>query len=375
MAPLGLFYARLEDRDWKFLKRLGAEAPFDAAILRAGYLAAYPEGDARHGEPSDRLTETLGEKEWNWALDPATAPHAHPRAAEWTTPRAKNCVLAQSAPLPWSPALLQDADVAAELIDQAVSLQIGSRALAAPYLEVGAAGDPAIEADCALLTQTAERAADQRVVAYLQTLAGRLVDGSALAAAERFVAAGAETIFIRIRRFDPHRIEHVLAYLELVERIDALGARAVADSVGHFGVVAVADGAFAFSAGARFFRKVPDALLQRPNEPSEEDEEEDKDGGGGPPILYEHPGELAGVHRDEAGPHLRSCPEPGCLAEGGKGKARHLRAHNFHEFRRQARLAAAEGLDFAATLRAIGSAQATLWAEALEQRATQRRAA
>jgi hypothetical protein len=205
-------------------------------------------------------------------------------------------------------------------------------------------------------------------------LAGRLVDGSALAAAERYVAAGAETIFIRIRRFDPRRIEHVLAYLELVERIDALGARAVADSVGHFGVVAVADGAFAFSAGARFFRKVPDALLQRPSEPSEEDEEEDKDGGGGPPILYEHPGELAGVHRDEAGPHLRSCPEPGCLAEGGKGKARHLRAHNFHEFRRQARLAAVQGLDFAATLRAIGSEQATIWAEALEQRAVRRRA-
>jgi hypothetical protein len=375
MAPPGLFYARLEDRDWKFLKRLGTDPPFDAAIVKAPYLAPYPKDDSRHGEDADRLTQALVKKEWDWALDPSTAAHAHPRAAEWTSSRAKNCSLAQALPMPWTPEQLRDQGLAADLVEQAVSVQITSRAIAAPYLEVGGHEDPAIEANCNLLSLVAERAGDQRVLGYLQTLGSRLLDGSAAVAAERIVAAGAETIFIRIRRFDPEKLDHVLAYLELVERIEALGARAVADSVGHFGVVAVADGAYAFSAGARFFRKVPDALLQRPSERSEEEGEEEKDSGGGPPILYELPGQLDGVHRDEAGAHLTSCPDPTCDAEDGKGKARHLRTHNFHEFRRQARLAATQGLDFAETLRAIASPTAVLWAEALEQRAAYRRAA
>jgi hypothetical protein len=373
MAPSGLFYARLEDRDWRFLERLGEEAPFDAAVLKAGYLADYPEGDSRHGEEAGRLTKVLGEKEWDWALDPATAAHAHPHAAAWTSPRARSCSLAQSIPLPWSAAALADPGLAAELIEAAVDLQSGSRALATPYLEVGRAEDPAIAANCGLISMSAERATDQRVVAYLQTLSGRLLDGSAKAAAEGFIAAGAETVFVRIRRFDPRNLDHVLAYLELVEAIEAAGARPVADSTGHFGAVAVAAGAFAFSAGARFFRKVPDALLQRPSESSEEDEE--KESGGGPPILYEHPGRFEGVHPDEAGPHLAACPVSGCLADAGKAKARHLRAHNFHEFRRQARLAASLGLRFAEVLRGIGSTETKLWAAALDRRADQRRAA
>jgi|GEM_PF-2720626 len=375
MAPLGLFYARLEDRDWKFVKKLGADAPFDAAIVKAPYLAPYPKDDGRFGEDPDRLTNALVEKRWDWALDPATAAHGHPHAAQWTGPRARNCSLAQTIPLPWTPEQLQNQSLAAELIEQASSLQITSRATAAPYLEVSNAQDPAVDANCNLLSLTAERAADQRVLAYLQTLGGRLLDGTAAAVAERYIAAGAETIFIRIRRFSQEDLGQVLAYLELVERINVLGARAVADSIDHFGAVAVADGAYAFSAGARFFRKVPAALLQRPSERSEEEGEEQKDGGGGPPILYEIPWQLTNVSRDDAGPHLTSCADPDCHAENGGGEPRHLRTHNFHEFRRLAREAASQGTDFAATLRAIGSPKTILWAEALDQRATQRRAA
>lgn len=375
MAALGLFYARLEDRDWKFVRRLGANAPFDAAILKAPYLAPYPADDSRHDEDPERLTKALLEKEWDWALDPATAAHGHPRAADWTSPRAANCALAKTVAMPWTPELLLDPGLAADLIDQADSLQLKSRALAAPYLEIAGSEDPATQANCNLISHSAERAGERPVIAYLQALGGRLLDGSAEAAAERYVHAGADTIFLRIRRFQPLNLEHVLAYLALIERISALGARAVADSVGHFGVVAVADGAFAFSAGARFFRKVPDALLQRPSERSEEEDDENDSGGGGPPILYETPGGLSGVHRDDAGPHLDDCPVPDCLAEDGTGHPRHLRAHNFHEFRRQARLAAAEGPEFAARLRAIGSAEAIIWAEALDTRAAQRRAA
>jgi len=90
MAEQGLFYARLEDKDWKFLGRLNEPPPFDAAVVKAGYLAPYPDEDSRHGEAADRLSATLVEKEWPWALDPATAAHGHARAAEWTGPRARN---------------------------------------------------------------------------------------------------------------------------------------------------------------------------------------------------------------------------------------------------------------------------------------------
>jgi hypothetical protein len=369
----GLFYARLEDRDWKFLHRLGDAAPFDAAILKASYLAPYPDDDPRHGESPDRLSTKLVEREWAWGLDPATAPHGHPRALEWTAPRARSCSLAQAVDLPWTPAKLSDPELAGELIDTAVAMQSSSRAIAAPYLEVAGVDDPEVEANCSLLSLTAERAADQRVLAYLQTLGSRLADGSAASIAERYVDAGAETVFIRIRRFALQDLKQVLAYLELVARIERAGARAVADSVGHFGPVAVAGGAYGFSAGARFFRKVPGALLQRPSERSDDDDE--KDSGGGPPVLYEHPGQLTGVRASKAGSHLSACPEPGCRAENGEGKTRYLREHNLHEFRRLARQAGAEGFDFAKTLRAIGSLEAVLWADALDQRAAQRRAA
>ena len=373
MASRGLFYARLEDRDWTFLRKLGGTAPFDTAIVRANYLAPYPPEDHRFGERPDRLIKALAEKEWSWALDPNTAPHAHPRAAEWTTPRAQNCSLAQVKPLPWEPARLAAPELSAELVDRAVDLQRSSQELATPYLELKRTVDPELAVNCSLISRIAERAGDQRVCAFLQTLSSRLLDGSAEESAKRYVDAGAEMVFIRIRRFNPRDLDQVLAYLKLVEGIEANGVSAVADSTGHFGPVAIAAGAHAFSAGARFFRKVPDALLSKPSE--RDDEEDGETEGGGPPMLYEHPGRLAGVHSRDAGAHLARCPDPNCRADNGKGKARYIREHNLHEFRRFGRQAAGEGFRFAGTLRAIGSPESLLWATALDQRAAERRAA
>jgi hypothetical protein len=374
MASRGLFYARLEDRDWTFLRDLGEKAPFDAAIIRSNYLAPYPSEDHRFGESPDRLIKALTKKEWAWALDPNTAPHAHPRAAEWTTPRARNCSLAQVTQLPWEPARFADSELAtAELVDRAVNLQRSARGLAAPYFELKRAEDPELAVNCSLISLVAERAGDQRVVAYLQALGSRLLDGSAEEAAKRYLDAGAESVLIRIRRFDPRDLKQVLAYLKLVEEIEAGGARAVADSAGRFGPVAVAAGADAFSAGARFFRKVSDALLSKPSERA--GDEDEGESGGGPPMLYEHPGQLAGVHSSDAGSHLASCGEPGCKAQDGKGEPRYIREHNLHEFRRLGRRAAGEGFGFANTLRAIGSPEALLWAAALDQRASERRVA
>jgi hypothetical protein len=362
MASRGLFYARLEDRDWNFLTKLGDDPPFDGSVIRANYLAEYPPEDRRHGQQHDRITEALEEKGWPWALDPHTAPHAHHRAHEWTTPRARSCTLAQALPLPWTLERIADSEAQGELIDRSVALQESASTLAAPYVEVDRRDPRSIQVNSQLITATAERAGDQRVLAYLQALQGSLRSGTAAEAARRFIDAGAETIFIRIRGFNSVNLDQLVDYLELVDLIAADGARAVADSAGYFGTVAIAVGADAMTAGARYFRTVPAALLTRPLEPPEEDskDEEDKHGGG-LPLLYEVPGLLERVSPSEE-------------HEAPKGEPALIRAHNFRELKRVSRLAAQEGLQFAKTLRVIGSPQAMLWAEVLDQRAERRRA-
>ena len=362
MASRGLFYARLEDRDWNFLEKLGDDPPFDGSVIRANYLAKYPPDDRRHAQQHDRLTEALEEKGWPWVLDPHTAPHAHYRAHEWTTPRARNCTLAQALPLPWTLERIADPEAQGELIDRSVALQESAGTLAAPYVEVDRRDPRSIQANSQLVTATAERAGDQRILAYLQALQGSLQSGTAAEAARRLIEAGAETIFIRIRGFDLANLDLLVNYLELVELIAADGARAVADSAGYFGAVAIAVGADAMTGGARYFRTVPGTLLTRPPEPPQEGSEDEEDRkGGGQPLLYELPGLLERVSPSEE----PAAPE---------GEPALIRAHNFRELQLISRLAAQEGLRFAETLRAIGSPQAMLWAEALDQRAERRRA-
>jgi hypothetical protein len=362
MASRGLFYARLEDRDWNFLAKLGDDPPFDGSVIRANYLAEYPPEDRRHGQQHDRITEALEEKGWPWALDPHTAPHAHHRAHEWTTPRARSCTLAQALPLPWTLEHIADPEAQGELIDRSVALQESAGTLAAPYVEVDRRDPRSIQVNSQLITATAERAGDQRILAYLQALQGSLRSGTAAEAARRFIDAGAETIFIRIRGFNSVNLDQLVDYLELVELIAADGARAVADSADYFGTVAIAAGADAMTGGARYFRTVPAALLTRPPEPPEEDSDDEEDKkGGGLPLLYELPGLLERVSPSEE----PAAPE---------GEPALIRTHNFRELQQISRLAAREGLRFAETLRAIGSSQAMLWAEALDQRAERRRA-
>lgn len=365
MPSRGLFYARLEDRDWIFIEGLGDQPPFDGCVIRANYLAAYPPEDRRHGQDPDLLAKAMEKRGWRWALDPHTAPHLHHRAHEWSAPRAQACQLAQTLPLPWTFDALADAEVRGELIDRCVTLQESAGPLAAPYTEVDRREERATTVNCELITAIAERAVDQRVLAYLQTLPGTLLDGTAGEAAKRFIEAGAETIFIRIRGFDSNSFDHLIAYLELVEMIEAEGARAVADSAGYFGAVAVAGGADAMTAGARYFRTIPATLLSRPAERAEEDGENDneKEKGGGPPLRYELPGLLDSAASDEQ-----------AVPADLRGEPALIRAHNFGELRRVSHLAAKEGPRFAGTLRAIGSPTALLWASALDQRVERRRA-
>jgi hypothetical protein len=371
MASRGHFYARLEDQEWNLLEALPDQAPFDGAIVKAAYLAPYPEGGRRHGRNPFHLRDVLNRRGWKWALDPGTAPHGHHRANDWSSSRARQCTLAQALPLPWEASKIADPEVAQFLTDRAAVLQETSAAIAPAYFESAGANHVAVDANCELIRRISERAMDQRVVAYLQTLPSHLRSGDVARIAERYIAAGAQTILVRVRGLDPLRLEDVVAYLALIEQIDHGGARAVADSVGFLGPVLVAGGADAFSAGARCFQKVADALL---SDNSKQRGDGDDSSGGGPELQYAEPGRLIGSRRRGLAGQAFPCPHPGCRAEGGRGENRFVREHNFHEFKELSVTAAAAGFAYVDHLRALGTPQALLWAKALDSRAAQRRA-
>jgi hypothetical protein len=374
MSSRGLFYARLEETDWNFIRRLVDTRTFDAAIVKAAYLAPYPPGDSRQGEPADRLIKALDDRGLQWALDPATAAHGHHRAAEWTSPRVRACSMARAMPLPWDPTLLQRRDEAVVgLLSRADFLQRTSGAFAVPYFEMGGRDDLRIDANCSLIGMAAEFAGDRRPLAYLQTLRSRLRDGSAAAAAHRFIAAGAQTVMIRIRGIKPAVLEDVVAYLDLVDLIGSEGARPVADCTGSLGPVLVAGGADAFTSGARYFQAVPKHLLARRHETENKQGEEGR--GGGAPIRYQVPGWLTAVDRDQADLSLPPCQVAGCRALVDGAGARERREHNLHEFKRLGGEAAAAGLAYSDMLRALPGELPRIWAMALDTCAAQRRAA
>jgi len=371
----GHFYARLEESDWKFVRRVASMQSFDAAIVKAPYLADYPESDSRHGQPTDRLTEALGERGFSWALDPATALFGHPRAAEWASPRARSCPMAAALPLPWDPGLIiGDDEAALELLSRAEAIQRNATAFSVPYLEVRKPGEGHLEANCSLIGMGAELAGDRRVLAYLQTLRGELLRGRAIEAARRMIAAGAQTIAIRIRSLRPESLEDIVAYLELVAFIEDRGVRAVADSVGLLGPTLVAGGADAFSSGARYFQAVPKTLLSRWQEPDHHHEEDAEDRGGGRPILYQVPGTLIETPHQELDDSVAACPVEGCKASAPGAGRRERRDHNLHDFKRRGREAAALGYGYADVLRTLPGDRPAVWARALDQVAERRRA-
>src|ERR1044072_9098161 len=358
MESRGRFYLRAEENEWNLLGRLaGREGalPFDGVIVKSTHLAPYPPEDGRHGEDHERLRKMLEQAELPWTLDPATAAHVHVSAPNWTSARAPECPLTSAQELPWDPQQLSDRAGAVELIERAEYLQRGASALAAPYLEVSPHAEAALAANRTMIEMTSELAGSRRTIAYLQVLRSHMRSGFALSAAQTYVEAGAETVMVRVRLLDPLRLEDLVPSLELVEGIEAMGARAVPDCVGYLGPVLIAAGADGFSSGARFFQKVPDRLLAP--EPEE---------GGGPRLAYAVPGELRSVDAKSLG-RQRSCPVALCRADGGLATAADLREHNIHEFRRLTDLAAAQGLDFAETLQTIDSDEAAILAQALQR--------
>lgn len=358
----GRLLLRVEHQEWEFLSSLDQDAPvpFDAAVVCDRYLAPYPEGHPRHGEPADRLLDALQEIRVPWLLDPETARLGHHRVEDRSRPRAAASPLARAVRLPLTPRLGLPSGEAEALVDAAAGVQLRSEMFTAPYLEVSGIEDPRLEANLRLLELSRERAGDRVLVAFLQTLGQHLRTGSAAEAGKALAAAGADMVMIRIRRLTPEHAStsDVVAYGRLIAAIETTGVWAIPDAVGRLGPVLVACGADGFSTGSFRFRTVPDDLCPA--------------GGGGnhAPLSWEVPDGFASLpHGQSAGAATgrTSCRYPRCEAPSGVGTEAAVRVHNLHELQRQARLAAAEGLRFAARLRAAGSVYPAGWATALEQ--------
>ncbi|HWT95390.1 MAG TPA: hypothetical protein VN238_20505 [Solirubrobacteraceae bacterium] len=356
----GLFYFRCDSDDWDFLAALATPLPFDAAVISDRYLAEYPKGHKREDEPRDRLVSALSQLGAPWALDPDTARLEQSSSATRQRPRAANRPLARALPLPLAIDRLARRGAVETLLGASVLHQVGSPAFAVPYLEVSGLDDPRFAINLQLLDGALGLAGDRRVVAYLQVLRSRLVDGTARSLVRRLVASGAQTVFVRVRRLDAEQAtaEELLAYAGVIQAGIDVGGRVVPDCVGRLGPTLVATGADGFSAGAKHFRKLSDDLHP-------------VGGGGGVPLLWEEPGRTQAAESASASPR---CPVPSCPAPDGPGPDHAAtRVHNLHEFKGAARLAGREGLAYAARLLSSPSPVAQVWGSALQELA--RRAA
>jgi hypothetical protein len=360
--PRGRFYLRCESDEWDFIRALKEPRPFDAAVISDRYLADYPEGHARHGQARDRLIGALVAQGSHWSIDPDTARLEQASSSTRQRPRAANRPLAQALPLPLSAERLATRDAVDALVEAGSVHQHGSRAFVAPYLEVTGPADPRFATNLRLLERAGQLAGDRTLIAYLQVLRGDLIGGGASAAAFALARAGAEVIFIRVRRFEAEQAtsEELLAYATTIDAATRAGARVVADCVGRLGPALIASGADGFASNARSFRKVSDDLHPA-------------GGGGGGELLWEVPGASTGIALSGGTSPVRCeldrCPAPSGPSENHAA----VRAHDLHEFQRLARLAAAEGLAYAARLAQSASPVARGWAQALAELA--RRAA
>lgn len=356
----GRFYLRVESDEWDFIRGLKAPLPFDAAVVSDRYLPDYPEDHPRHGEDRDQLVQALEAQGVRWSVDPDTARLEQAKSAERQSARAASRPLARAVSLPLKAERLESGEAVDALAEAASVHQLGSPAFAAPYLEVDGVDDPRFALNLALLRRSRELAGDRAVVAYLQVLGSRLLDGSAVEVARRLAGSGAEVIFVRVRRFEAEQASEaeVVAYAEVVAAGDVGGARMVADCVGRLGPVLVATGADGFASNARYFRKLPDDLHPTGG------------GGGAGELVWEVPGGgFATVGTSSA----ITCALPDCPAPAAIGDNSSVRVHNLHEFQRAARQAAADGLGYAAHLARHPALVVRGWSRALQS--LERRAA
>jgi len=206
------------------------------------------------------------------------------------------------------------------------------------------------------------------VCAFVQMPLPALLDGTVAQMARRYADAGARFAVLRITDF---RADHCTgaearAYVDCVRAWRACGLAPVADCTGRFGAALVAAGAWGFSSGTRFYRRVVS-----PATPAFDGNRRARS------VHLEVTGEWRSLTAAQARRRhsLPECEYEDCDPLAIDDQPARLKAHCVHEFVRLARSAAACGdSEIAAQLERAPGTQSSVWASALSgRRAAQQR--
>lgn len=351
---MGRFFFRPEDDQWHLIRACGADA-FEAAVVQARYIAPYPETHKRYGHDPRELTHALDDYGAPWLIDLGTAGLCErdvDRADSWA--RLREASYSQLFELPLDPSVLDDEDARNAFVDATLEFQLGAAILSAPYLEFDREDDPRLEANLAMLRRVVGAARGRRVAGFVQVSLDGLNRGLPGIVARLYADTVVKLLFLRVRNLAAESAtpRQFGRYLDAVAAFTAHEIDVIADQSGNFGPAAVAGGAAGFSAGAQFFRNVPAKQVYLGG------------GGGGRKLPVELPGRFATSPRDEIGTDF-SCPVANCRVAGGDRSTNALREHNLHYLTYLARLDPAE---LRRALRASGQAEASGWADELDER-------
>lgn len=356
----GIFFLRPDGQDERFLRSYLPEGTFHAAIVAGRLLAPHPLGsiERSHGRRGDELAWLLEDAAVPWIGDPDTSDLSEFSREDLPAKRLGLMPHAELYDLPWTLELLDDPETLEAIARNALAAQLRSFAAAAVYLQAESRSDPWFDVNVRAVRETAKWAAGRPVCAFVQVPLGALLDGSLARAADDYARAGARIAVLRVAGFraDDCDLEEASAYVNCVRTWRAAGVAPVADCAGRFGAALVCAGAWGFSAGARFYRRVgarteQDAIRRR-----------------APSVHLEVPGQWRSLtpRAARARARLPDCPETDCEPLAPDGQPGRLKAHFVHAHVRMAESAAQMSeSELIEQLRSAPGGQSDIWAAAL----------
>jgi hypothetical protein len=337
---------------------------YDRAIIQSRYLSPDPEATEPPSAPADALALAVVAAGTGLTIDPGTPMLTSRGVTSYRSARRVRAVGAASAvQLPLTLAQLSDSSTREEFVDATMQDQRLADVIAAPYLEEGGRQADLKHALNLEMLRRVVRSTDGRPpVAFVVVTTSSLLQGVVAARAAAYAATGVRTVFLRVRGSGEGADQHeAIEWMAAIDAFARVGVDVIADCVGRMGPVLMHVGAAGFSTGTDHFRTAAKPLLAKGG------------GGGGSPITIELPAGLAEVERDDV-QGVAPCPVAGCLVGRGTPSLDDLREHRLHTWDRLVdQLSALPSIDVVRRLRASGQPQASLWADALEERA--RRAA
>jgi hypothetical protein len=357
----GIFLLRPDGQDIRFLRGYLPEGDFHGALLYGRLLAPHPVGsiERARGSRGDELLWILDETATPWIGDPDTPFLACCTRDVLPAKRLGLMPHAELYELPWTLDLLRDDDALSVIVRNALAAYHRSYAASAVYFEASSSDDPLMDVNLRAVAITRQLAAGRPVCTFVQMPLAALMNGTMAQLAQPYADAGARIAVLRVTGFnaDECSVEQARAYVDCVRAWRACGLAPVADCTGRFGAALVAAGAWGFSAGARFYRRVIG-----PGEPEFE----------GPRRARSVHLEVSGEWRSMTAAQARSrvrlvpCVKPDCDPLALDDQPARLKAHCVHELVRLARSsAAARDEAVARQLERAPGRQTSVWASAL----------